>query len=254
MLQKRVIPCLSLKGRGLVKTHKFDSPKYVGDPINAVKIFNDKEVDELFFLDITATQESRGPSFEVLTEIASECFMPICYGGGVRSFSEIEKIFSLGIEKVSLNSVLADRPELLTEAAKVYGVQALVASVDIKKNFWGSVQVVTQSGTRVVSKDPVSYVKSLVDRGAGEVLLQSVDRDGSFSGYDLEWIEKVSKAVSVPVVALGGARGLEDFRNALEAGASAVAAGSFFVFHGPHKAVLISYPAPEDLRSLSRSQ
>jgi cyclase len=250
MIRTRVIPVLLLKGRGLVKTTQFKDPVYVGDPINAVRIFNDKEVDELTILDIDATKNNREPNYELLQEIVSECFIPLCYGGGVTRFEQIEKLFSLGIEKVALNSVLAEKPELLSEGAKTYGSQSLIASIDYKKNFFGKYRVVTHGGQNALKEEPLEFAKRMEDLGAGEIILNSVDKDGTRSGYDLEMIAKVSSHLSIPVVAAGGAGELADFKKAADAGASAAAAGSLFVFHGKLRGVLISYPSQDQLEAL----
>ncbi len=242
MLRTRVIPCLLLKGRGLVKTVRFTRPKYVGDPINAVKIFNDKEVDELMLLDITATEEGRGPNFELIAEIAEECFMPMAYGGGITSMSDIVRILHLGVEKVVLNAAALKRPELVAEAAREFGAQAIVVSIDAKRKLFGGHQVMARRGQRATGRDPLEYARAAQDLGAGEILLNVVDRDGSMEGMDLRLIHDVSSAISVPLIAVGGVGSMADIRDAKEAGASAIAAGSFFVFQGPHRAVLISYP------------
>jgi cyclase len=245
----RVIPVLLLKNAGLVKTVKFGSPRYVGDPINAVRIFNDKGVDELMFLDITATREKRGPDFRLISDIASECFMPLAYGGGVRTLEDAKRVLTLGSEKVVINSYAAENPAFITEAAKVFGSQSVVVSFDVKKNILGRYTVWTQSGTKNTGMDPMAYAKNMEEKGAGELMLNSIDRDGTGRGYDLDLIRRVTSAVSVPVVACGGAASVEDFGKAVsQAGASAVAAGSFFVFHGPHRAVIITYPEPEALQ------
>ncbi len=243
----RVIPVLLLRNGGLVKTVKFKDPKYVGDPINAVRIFNEKEVDELVFLDISATPEGRGPDFETLADIASEAFMPMAYGGGISSLDEIKRVFSLGFEKVILNSSAYRSENLIHEAAAVFGSQSVVGCIDVKRSLFGKADVYSASGK---NKQPVTleeHVRRLVGAGAGEILVNSIDRDGTMSGYDLKLISQVAGLVPVPVVACGGARGLDDMSDAVRAGASAVAAGSLFVFYGPHRAVLINYPERADL-------
>ncbi|PKN34768.1 MAG: imidazole glycerol phosphate synthase subunit HisF [Deltaproteobacteria bacterium HGW-Deltaproteobacteria-19] len=247
MLITRVIPCLLLKGRGLVKTVRFKDPTYVGDPINAIKIFNEKEVDELIFLDITATLEKRPPPYQVISEIASECFMPLAYGGGIRSLPEIEKIFSLGVEKVCLNAAAVEDPDLIRDAAKAFGNQSIVVSVDVKKSLFGKYEIFTHGGRRSARKEILSHVRRMEELGAGELLLTSIDRDGTRQGYDLDLIGRVADAVGIPVIACGGAGGLNDITAAVKSGAAAAAAGSLFVFHGRHRAVLISYPSREEL-------
>lgn len=248
MLKTRVIPCLLLRNAGLVKTVKFKDPKYVGDPINAVKIFNEKEVDELVFLDITASSENKRPPFKVIEDIASECFMPLAYGGGIRSIEDIRSIFSLGVEKVVINSYAAERPEFIREAADIFGSQSIVVSIDVRRNLFGKYSVCTRSGTHNTGLEPAEYARKMVELGAGELMVYSIDRDGSQSGYEIELIKRVSNAVSVPVIACGGAGSVEHFREAVQdGGASAVAAGSMFVFHGKHRAVLINFPTQSQL-------
>lgn len=244
MLRIRVIPCLLLKDQGLVKTVKFKNYKYVGCPINAVKIFNDKEVDELVFLDITATIENHEPPFKLLAEIATECFMPFGYGGGIKTIETIKKIFSLGAEKVIINSHAVENPFFIRAAAELYGSQSIVVSIDVKKNYLGKYEVFTQSG-RINSKlDPAIFAQKMQKMGAGEIFLNSVNRDGTMGGYDIELIKKVTSAVDIPVIACGGAGQIKDFQAAVKkGGASAVAGGSFFVFQGQHRAVLITYPS-----------
>lgn len=251
MLKTRVIPCLLLKNAGLVKTIKFKDPKYLGDPINTVKIFNDSGVDELTFLDITATNESRSPDFKLLSDIASECFMPLGYGGAIRSIANIEELLNIGIEKAIINSYAVENPEFISEAAEKFGSSTIVVSIDVKRSLFGKYEVYTRSGKNSTKLDPVEFAKKMEDNGAGELLLNSIDRDGMMKGYDLELLEKVSKAVSIPVIACGGAGNLKDFSEAVKnTHISAVAAGSLFVFQGPHRAVLINFPTEEELNNL----
>lgn len=251
MRQTRVIPCLLLKNQGLVKTIKFKNPKYVGDPINAVKIFNEKEVDELIFLDTTATIENRKPTFNLLTQIASECFMPFGYGGGIRTLEHIKEILSLGVEKVAINSYAVENPAFIRSAAEYFGSQSIVVSIDVKKNLFGKYEVYTHSGRKAAKLNPVEFAVQMEKTGAGELFLSSIDRDGTMKGYDIELIKKVTKAVSIPVIVCGGAGRIEDFGDAVQkGGASAVAAGSLFVFIGPHRAVLINFPSSEELQKV----
>ncbi|HBZ37287.1 MAG TPA: imidazole glycerol phosphate synthase subunit HisF [Balneola sp.] len=250
MLRTRVIPCLLLRNGGLVKTVQFDNPKYVGDPINAVRIFNEKEVDEIAILDITATPSNKEPNFELIADVASQAFMPLSYGGGINSTEQIEKLFSIGIEKIILNSVLEHKPELITSAANIAGSSSVVASIDVKSNWLGKYSVYTNSGKKDIKVDPISYAKRLENLGAGEIIINSIDRDGTQKGYDTKLVGAISDAVSIPVVAIGGAGKLSDFKEAVDVGASAVAAGSFFVFHGKHRAVLITYPEYSTLEEL----
>ncbi|MHA2602278.1 MAG: AglZ/HisF2 family acetamidino modification protein [Candidatus Thorarchaeota archaeon SMTZ1-83] len=248
MLRTRVIPCLLLRDLGLVKTVKFRDPKYVGDPINAVRIFNDKEVDELVFLDITATVDRRQPQFGLIEDIATECFMPFGYGGGIHDIETASRILKLGSEKVVLNTAAVNL-DLIEEAAQVFGSQSVVVSIDAKQNRRGKYQVFTHSGSFNTKKEPRQHARDVEAAGAGEIVLTSIDRDGTMEGYAIDLLESVTNAVNIPVVACGGAGTLEHFREAvIRAKASAVAAGSMFVFHGPHRAVLISYPTQEELK------
>ncbi len=242
MLRTRVIPCLLLRGDGLVKTVRFKEPKYVGDPINAVRIFNEKEVDELVFLDIMATRKGHDPNFDLITRIASEAFMPLAYGGGVTTLEQVSRLHATGVEKVILNSAAFANPGLVTEAATLAGTQSIVVSIDAKRGLFGRSTVYVRGGTESTGLDPVECAVRAERAGAGEIMLTSIDRDGTQAGYDLNLIKAVAASVSIPVVACGGAGKLMDFRDAVDYGASAVAAGSLFVFHGKHRAVLITYP------------
>lgn len=248
MNKTRVIPVLLLRGKGLVKTVKFKDPKYIGDPINSVRIFNEKEVDELVFLDITATPEGRGPDFDLLADIASEAFMPMAYGGGITTLQQVQRIFALGFEKVVIDTATYAAPQLIREAVAIYGSQSIVGCVDVRRTLLGRYELSSHAGK---TKQPVGlkeHVMELERLGAGEIIVNAVDRDGTQSGYDLKLIREVSSAVSVPVVACGGASCIDDFAAAVhEGGASAVAAGSLFVFVGPHRAVLINYPPRAEL-------
>lgn len=243
MLQTRVIPCLLLKDGGLVKTIRFSKPTYVGDPINAVKIFNDKQADELMLLDITATLRQKPPDFRLLQDIANEAFMPLGYGGGVRNEEDVRRILKIGFEKIVVNSAAATDPAFLRRASEVVGSQSVVVSVDVRKKLFGGYEVFTHSGTRGTGLDPATFARSAQENGAGEIIVNAIDREGTMSGYDLALLKLVSSAVTIPVVALGGASCLADLADAVKkGGASAVAAGSLFVFHGKHRAVLINYP------------
>jgi len=245
----RVIPVLLLKNAGLVKTVQFKDPKYIGDPLNAVKIFNEKEVDELIFLDILATTENRGIPLDFLKEVAEECFMPLAFGGGIKSISDIRAILKVGVEKVILNSVLFKDLEFVKEAVKQFGSSTIAVSLDVKKNFWGKYELYSNGGNVNTKKEPIAFAKQLNEIGVGELMINSIDLDGTQKGYDLDLITKISNSVDIPVIACGGAGSLSDFDLALnQAGASAVAAGSMFVFHGKHRAVLISYPSQTDLK------
>jgi imidazole glycerol-phosphate synthase subunit HisF len=244
---KRVIPVLLLRNAGLVKGTRFKDHFYVGDPINAVKIFNDKEVDELIFLDISA-RERKEINFELLSQISSEAFMPFAYGGGINNCLQIERLFRTGVEKVVLNSELFQRPGLLSEAVTIAGSQSIVACVDVRKSFFGKYEVYANNGKTKTGVSLADHLKFLVDNGVGEVVVQSIDKEGTLSGLDIPLMTDVAKSVGVPVVASGGASGMEDIRAAFRASAlSGVAAGSLFVFHGKHRAVLITYPDRTEL-------
>jgi cyclase len=251
MLQHRVIPCLLLSNGGLVKTRKFKNPVYVGDPINAIRIFNDKEVDELVLLDIKASLEKRGPNFDLLREIASECFMPLAYGGGITSIDQIRTLLRLGVEKVILNSALILDPYFVQEAVGIFGTQAITASIDVRRKLFNRHEVMTLAGTQATGLGPVEAAQMAAKLGVGEILLTSIEAEGSLEGYDIDLVTRVSQSVNVPVIASGGAGTLEDFRTAVRIGhASAVAAGSMFVFYGRHRAVLITYPEYQELCSI----
>jgi len=248
----RVIPCLLLQGRGLVKTARFRNPRYVGDPINAVRIFNDKGVDELVFLDISATTDGREPNFALLSDIAAEAFMPFAYGGGVRSVEQARRLVRIGVEKIVVNSAAVDRPEFVNELATVLGSQSVVVAIDAHRGFLGRYEVTSHSGTRRRGLDPVDWARRAEALGAGEILLTSIERDGQMSGYDLDLVRRVSSAVSIPLVACGGAGTLTHMSDAVHTGgASAVAAGSMFVYHGKHRAVLITYPSRDEISSIA---
>jgi imidazole glycerol-phosphate synthase subunit HisF len=252
MYQSRVIPVLLCNLEGsLVKTQKFKKPVYVGDPVNAVKIFNDKEVDELIFLDITATAQGRKPNIKYIKEIATEAFMPLCYGGGLNNIDDIRSVIKAGIEKVAINSALEKDSDLITRTADLLGSSSTVASIDVKKDFWGKYRVSVRNATKNLSIPVLEFAQMLEAKGAGEIVLNSVDRDGIMEGFDLPLIEEISSQVGIPVIACGGAGNVTHLRQAIQAGASAVAAGSMFVFQGKHRAVLISYPSQQELVGLN---
>ena len=247
MLQVRVMPCLLLQEGALIKTVKFNEHRYIGDPINAVRIFNECEVDELIFLDISASKAGQPPPFRVIEEIASECFMPLTYGGGVRHIEDIKHILSLGAEKVSLNAVALRRPHLITEAARAFGSQSIIASIDVKKDMFGRPRVWGRKLEKPPVSDPVEWAREVERLGAGEILLTSVDRDGTWKGYDLALLQRVARAVKIPVVACGGAGRIPDLKEAIAAGASAAAVGSMVVFQKQGLGVLINFPSHEVL-------
>lgn len=250
MLETRVIPCLLLRGWGLVKTVKFKNAAYVGDPINTVRIFNELEVDEILFLDITASIEKKRPPFKIIEEIASECFMPFTYGGGLRSITDLKTVFSLGVEKVALNSYAIENPDFIRQAAEKFGNQSIVVSIDAKKNIFGNYTVYAEAGRKNTGLEPAGFARQMEKMGAGEILITSIDRDGTFGGYDVDLIAKISSAVNIPVIACGGARSISDFKDAVNAGASALAAGSMFVFQGKNRGVLINFPGLNELEKV----
>lgn len=248
MLRTRVIPALLLRDESLVKTVRFREYTYVGDPCNTVRIFNELRVDELVFLDIVASRERRGPNIKILTSIADECFMPLGYGGGIRSLDDAKAVFDIGFEKVVLNTHAAANPTLITDIARNYGSQAVMVSIDVKANLWGKGNVFTEGGTLHTRRDPVAWAQEVEQRGAGEILLTSIDREGTWSGFDLALIKRVADAVSIPVIAHGGAGNIEHVRDAVKhANASAVALGSMVVFQKKGMGVLISFPDPSRL-------
>jgi imidazole glycerol-phosphate synthase subunit HisF len=252
MLKNRVIPCLLLHNGGLVKTLKFAKPKYVGDPINAIRIFNDKEVDELMVLDIAASREQREPNYALIEQFAGECFMPLCYGGGIRSVEQARRLFSLGVEKICLQTAAMDDPLLVSRLAERFGVQSVMVSIDVKRNWLGKPLLYRSTAVKADKKPWLRFLQDMVEAGAGEVVLNAVDRDGTMQGMDLVLIREASAAISVPLIAMGGVGSLNDIKAAVDAGASAVAAGAFFVFHGPHRAVLITYPQYKEIEDLLR--
>jgi cyclase len=251
MFRPRVIPVLLLKGKGLVKTVKFSNEKYIGDPINAVRIYNDLEADELVFLDISATPEKRTISLDLVKEIGEEAYMPFSVGGGINNLEDIRKLLKIGAEKVILNSSIIKNPELLKNAALEFGNQSIVASIDVKSNLFGKQNVYTHCGKSKINFSVIDYAKKIEELGAGEIMITSIDKEGTMSGYDIQLIKKISEAVSIPVIANGGASDLLDLKTAFNQGkASAMAAGSLFVYHGPRKAVLINYPSKIELNEI----
>lgn len=248
--RRRIIPVLLLGQGGLVKSVRFRNATYVGDPCNAVKIFNEKEVDEIIIVDIEASKEGRQPNLDMLEAIASECFMPLAFGGGVRSIGQIRDIFSTGVEKIVLNTAFLTNPRLVREVADVFGSQSVVVSIDVKRNWLGKFCVWSHSKSTVERTDPVEAAICAESCGAGEIFLQSVDRDGTGQGYDIDLIRCVAQGVQIPVVACGGAGNIQHIASVIKnKDASAVAAGSLFVYYGKHRAVLISYPTQDEINS-----
>jgi imidazole glycerol-phosphate synthase subunit HisF len=251
MLRTRVIPALLLRDSSLVKTVRFGGFTYVGDPCNTVRIFNELEVDELAFLDITATREGRAPNLALLADIANECFMPLAYGGGIRSLADAQSILRLGFEKVIVNSHAQAQPTLVAELAEHFGSQAVIVSIDVRRGFLGRMQVYTRSGCLNTHRDPVAWAREAEALGAGEILLTSVDREGTWEGFDLELVKAVTDAVHIPVIAHGGAGSLEHIAQVVtQAGASAVALGSMVVFQKKGCGVLVNFPEPAQLAQM----
>jgi len=246
MLRSRITPFLLLRGNGLVKTQKFDNPKYVGDPINAVKIFNEKEVDELTLLDIDATASGRGPDMALLKDIAAESRMPLCYGGGVKDAETAARIIALGYEKVSVSHAALERPELVREMAARVGRQSVVVTIDVRKEgLFGSYKVYSRNAKQKQKVDPIDFAKRCTDLGAGEIVLNSIERDGMMEGYDLDLARNVREAITTPMTVVGGAGSVDDLRLLTEElGPIGAGVGSLFVFKGKYRAVLISYARP----------
>lgn len=251
MLKTRVVPILLLGEAGLVKGRCFKDHVYVGDPINAVKIFNEKEVDELVFLDITATKEAREPNFELIEQISSEAFMPFAYGGGVTTLEQATKLFQLGVEKIVLNTSAYTQPNLIEEVVAAAGSQSVVVSMDVKKNLFGKYEIYIENGTKKIDISPDEYALQLQDRGVGELIVTSIKHEGKGQGYDMQILSHLAEKLEIPVVASGGAGSLTHFQEAVStSGVSAVAAGSLFVFYGKHRAVLITYPSYSELETI----
>ncbi|HRE51722.1 MAG TPA: AglZ/HisF2 family acetamidino modification protein [Flavitalea sp.] len=254
MLKTRVIPCLQLIGDSLVKTVKFKDPSYIGDPINTVRIFNELEVDELCFLDIRATVENRAPNMEILQQIANECFMPLSYGGGIKDIETAKSIMSTGFEKVVINTQAFHNPGLITALANHFGAQAVIASIDVKKNIWGKYHVHIADGVQKTDVDAVVYARQMQEAGAGEILLTSMDRDGTWSGFDIELTHKIAQAISIPLIANGGAGGIGHIEEAIKKGcASAVGLGSMVVYQQKGMGVLVNFPDKQELEKSLQS-
>lgn len=250
VLRNRVIPVLLVKDHGLVKTTKFENPKYVGDPINAIRIFNEKEVDELALLDIGATPGSHGPNLELVRDVAAECFMPLAYGGGVRGLDDAKRLFSLGIEKVVLRSVAAKDLRTVTSIADYAGSSSVAVSIDVKRARFGRQRLYCPGTPYHGDADWLGFLHRTVEAGAGEIILNAVDRDGTMSGMDTDLISEATRVTTVPLVAVGGVGSLAHIQTGIRAGADAVGAGAFFVYQGPRRAVLITYPRYEELTAL----
>ena len=247
-MRTRVIPLLLLHQGGLVKSVRFKNYRYIGDPINAVKIFNEKEVDEIVILNIDATQQKKPPNFELIKEIASEAFMPMAYGGGITTLNEVKQILYNGMEKVVINKAATTNPQLITDIAQQFGSQSVVVSIDYKRNLFGKQKIMTNNGKQNISPTIIEFAKQMEAAGAGELMLTNIDNEGTYNGYDLQTLQQIAAAVSIPIVVAGGASTVTDFALAVQHGASAVAAGSMFVLQRPHQAVLISYPTQQELK------
>lgn len=251
MLAPRIIPCLLVHNKGLVKTVNFKDPKYVGDPINAVKIFNEKESDELMVLDIDATVEGREPNYKMIENLAVECRMPLCYGGGIKTVEQATKIFNLGVEKIALSASAIENPKLISDIAKEVGNQSVVVVLDLKKKMFGGYDIYTHNGTKKSKIELEKFIKELQELGVGEIVINSIDNDGMMKGYDVSLIEKIKPLVDVPMTVLGGAGALEDMKNLISKfGIIGCAAGSLFVFKGKYRAVLINYPKKDEKENL----
>lgn len=251
MLRPRIIPSLLIQDKGLVKTVNFKNPKYVGDPINAVKIFNEKEADELAFFDIDATAKGLDPDFTLIERLANQSRMPLCYGGGVKTVEQAQKIFSLGIEKIAISSAVLENPQLITDIAERVGSQSVVVVLDVKKKLFGGYEVYTHNGKKATGINPFKFAVEAQNLGAGEIIINSIDQDGVMKGYDMNLIDKIREVVSIPVTVLGGAGNLQDIKKVIDKhGIIGVSAGSLFVFKGIYKAVLINYPTREEKNTM----
>ena len=251
MLRPRIIPSLLVHDNGLVKTVNFKNPKYVGDPINAVRIFNEKEVDELAIFDIDATVLGKEPDYTLIEKLANQSRMPLCYGGGVKTVEQAQKIFSLGIEKIALSSAVIENPDLITQIANRVGSQSVIVVLDIKKKLLGGYEIYTHNGKKSTGINPVSFAEKAQKLGAGEIVINAIDQDGVMKGFDMNLIDKISEKISIPITVLGGAGSLEDIKKVIDRhGIIGVAAGSLFVFKGIYKAVLINYPEKKQKEEL----
>ena len=252
MLRSRITPCLLVHKKGLVKTTNFKDPKYVGDPLNAVKIFNEKEADELIVLDIDASVEKNEPDYKLIERLALQCRMPLCYGGGIKTVEQALKIFSLGVEKIALSSAAIENPNLISQLADKVGKQSVVVVIDAKKKLLSSkYEVYMHNAKKSTGLNAVDWAKKVEDLGAGEIVINSIDNDGLMTGYDLNLIDKIREVTNIPLTVLGGAGSYEDFNNLIRKyQVLGLAAGSFFVFKGKYRAVLINYPNLEEKLSI----
>lgn len=255
MLYPRIIPCLLVHNKGLVKTVRFSDPKYVGDPINAVKIFNEKEVDELMVVDIDATTENREPDYVMIKHLANECRMPLCYGGGIKTVEQAQLIFGLGVEKIAISAVAVENPLFIKQVAERVGSQSVIVVIDVKRKKLGNkYEIWTHNATKNSRKDPFEFAKHCESMGAGEIIINSIDQDGKMKGYDIALIGRIRELISLPMTVLGGASSLVDIGKLIRIhGIIGAAAGSLFVFKGKYKAVLINYPNPIEKEKLIKS-
>jgi len=247
-MRARVIPTLLLQGKRLIKTRKFAAPVYIGDPINAVKLYNDKEVDELVFFDVEKSVKREEPDYAFIEQLCSEAFMPICYGGGVKTVAQMRRLFNLGVEKVSLSSALFENPELVREASDTFGAQSVVTTIHTKTGFFKKNSIYNVARRQSVPGNVIDFIKTAERLGAGEIILYSVDRDGEMMGYDLDTIRTVAPQLNIPLIGCGGAGEWGDLKSVIDAGAAAAAAGSLFVFKGPLRGILINFPTQNELR------
>lgn len=252
MLRPRIIPTLLIEQDYLVKTVRFKYDKYIGDPINTLRLFNEKEVDEIVFLDISASKRKVEPNYDLIKDLASECFMPMSYGGGIANLKQIEKILNIGIEKIVVNTQAIQNKTFLKEAVENFGSTTIIGAVDVKRNFFNKAEVFSHAVNKSTGIKASEYIERILEDGVGEIFINDVDRDGTYTGYDLNFIKKLSDSMEVPMIICGGASGYDDLTKALAAGASAVAAGSIFIFNGPHRAVLITYPGEEDFKMFAK--
>ena len=248
-MRTRIIPTLLLKNESLVKTTKFNNFNYIGDPCNTIRIFNELEVDELMLLDITASKEGKEPNYSLLKDIASECFMPLSYGGGVRSVEQARQIFKIGFEKICINSAAFDDINVISAISQEFGTQAVIGSIDYKKPFFGKFQVFNSSKNKFTGKNVVDWAKTLIDAGVGEILLTSIEKEGTWSGYDLQMLKLVTTVINIPLIAHGGCGKLDDIKKAVyEGGASAVAMGNMVVYQKKGMGVLVNFPDHNELK------
>ena len=253
MLKPRIIPCLLVKDGGLVKTINFKTPTYIGDPVNAVKIFNEKEADELFLLDIDATSNGFEPNYKMISQIATECRMPLCYGGGIKTVEQAKKIIGLGVEKLAISSGALENQAMINNIASEVGSQSVSVVLDVKKKLFGGYEVYTNNGLKRLNKDPFDLISKIEEMGAGEIVINSIDNDGKMKGYDIDLAKKVRKITNIQLSISGGAGSLDDIKALIkECGVVGAIAGSLFVFKGRFKAVLINYPSSADKKKLLR--